>query len=80
MKLTPAGQYQAAMGTLKLETAQAWRLDDAGLDASAAWARVTAAADGADVLRRKYERSVKRKAMRASIEGARARAFWRAQS
>jgi len=78
-KSTLPEQYAAQMDTLNRACAEAWRIDDVGLDASAAWARVSVLADGADGLRRKIERARQRKAMRASIEGARARAFWRVQ-
>ena len=49
---TIAEQYAAQMTTLKLASAQAWALDDAGRDATEAWAHVMAAANIADELRR----------------------------
>ena len=76
---TLAEQYTAQMDTLNRACAKAWRLDAADPAATEAWAHVDALADGADGLRRKIERARQRKAMRASIEGARARAFWRVQ-
>jgi len=66
MRLTPAGRYQVAMHTLQLARTEAWALDAAGLGTATMWARVTAAADLADELRRKYERSAKRKASRVA--------------